>query len=146
MTITPTPPNDPQSGNQTPPRRVPAFELTKVNIVLASLALLGVLLCVWTIAKQLQQPAPPPSVVAKDEEKMAELGRQWAEGYVAALKVNNPDQNVINSLYGACVVYTDRSIIPQYGQQLAPSWLNGCLDYTRTAQQSSETAASTTTK
>ena len=85
---------------------------------------------------------PAATNMSEQESKMNDLGMQWAQGYAEALQLSNPDQNVLNSLYGACVLYTDRRIVPQYGSQLAPSWLRGCLAYT---QQQQNTATTTTT-
>lgn len=140
MTVTPTPPNEPQGTNQ-PSQMGRVIKMTPFNIVLGIGVVAGLVMSAIAIIYIINRP-PEPGNLSDEQSRMYDLGAQWAQGYVQALQSNNPDQNVLNSLYGACVVYSNNRIVIQYGQQLTPSWLAGCLDYVRGRQ---ETSAPTTT-
>lgn len=105
------------------------FEWTRANVLLVILVTLGVIMSVAAIVIASRQPAETDDT----QDRMHELGVQWAAGYVEAMKAS-PAQSVLNSLYGACVVYTDSQIVPKYGQVASGAWLNGCLSYTREQQ------------
>lgn len=134
MTVTPAPPPSDPGANE-PPQNQHVIKLTRGNLILGAIVAIGLVMSAVAIWLAADRP-PQPTSFTNDEARMYDLGTQWAQGYVEALKFGNPDQNVLNSLYGACVLYTDSRIVPQYGNTLAPSWLRGCLNYTRDAQVS----------
>lgn len=100
----------------------------KVRLWLASIAAFGVLITVIGVFLTTWKAASTPS--EESSERMSELGSQWAQGYLEAIR-DRPRDAALNSLYGACILQMNSVIVQQYGTTPSQDWLGGCLMLTR---------------
>jgi hypothetical protein len=84
-----------------------------------------------TVAAILIRDADTTTTDKLQEHQQYDEGVEWAQGYVAALQDTTDPAALKTSLYAACVLRATTGVLPSVGDDLAHSWLLGCLSVTQ---------------